>query len=270
MNFREVGSVTGVRQLIPIPQGDAGPLDDDAMAALVGSESRHGAGAWVMSNMVASLDGAISVDGRSAPLGGDGDRTMFGALRAQADVIVAGAGTMRAEGYRMPRVATGILAEQRRERGQSPAPALAVVSRSLDLAGVPFLDDADPSRCIVVTTSDAPSDRRRELTRRCTIIEAGQQHVDLTAAVATIAALGHHVMLCEGGPRLLSDLIAADLVDEWNATISPLVVGDAGPRMIVGQPARRALVLDRLIADGSHLLARYLFEAHHDEVASRR
>ena len=82
--------------------------------------------------MVASVDGATAIDGVSGGLGGPADKQVFSAIRGVADVILAGAGTVRAERYGPPRTPPSIQAA-RRARGQAAKPRLAVVSRSLDL-----------------------------------------------------------------------------------------------------------------------------------------
>ena len=69
---------------------DPGEVDD--VAALVASEARppHADRPWLLVNMVASLDGAITIDERSGGLGGPADKAMFFALRHVADVILVG------------------------------------------------------------------------------------------------------------------------------------------------------------------------------------
>ena len=213
----------------------SGELDDSSLADLIGGErrsvdDRHRP--WVMTNMVSSLDGTASVDGVSKGLGGPGDRAVFAALRAQADVVVVGAGTVRAERYRMPLSPRARWAEQRVARIQSAAPALAVISASLDLdSDLPFLAETMAegdsgevrARRIIVTVRNAPQDRRRTLADRCTIIDAGIDTVEPRVALDELGSLGHHVVLCEGGPRLIGAMIAAGVVDEWNQTIAPVV-----------------------------------------------
>ena len=77
------------------------PTEVDDVDALVAAEPRPApvGRPWLLVNMVASLDGAITVEGRCGQLGGPADRAVFFALRAVADVVLAGAGTVRAEGY---------------------------------------------------------------------------------------------------------------------------------------------------------------------------
>ena len=214
-----------------------------------------------MTNMVSSLDGGATVDGVSKGLGGPGDRAVFVALRAQADAVLVGAGTARTEQYRMPRTPPETLARQRSDRGQHPAPALVVISASLDFDdALPFLGEsasgAEPP--IILTVRSAPADRRRALSGRCAVIDAGDDAVEPRAALDALWALGHRVVLCEGGPRLLGTMIADGVVDEWNQTIAPLLVGGEAPRIITGPaPAGRPFTLVRLLRDESHLFASY-------------
>ncbi|WP_369639949.1 dihydrofolate reductase family protein, partial [Nocardia sp. JMUB6875] len=54
---------------------------------------------YVRVNFVTSIDGAVTVDGRSGGLGTPADKTVFALLRDLADVVLIGAGTARAENY---------------------------------------------------------------------------------------------------------------------------------------------------------------------------
>ncbi len=54
---------------------------------------------WVRGNMIASLDGGATADGKSGGLGGPGDRAVFSLMRQAADVILVGAATVRIENY---------------------------------------------------------------------------------------------------------------------------------------------------------------------------
>ena len=114
---------------------------------------------WVLVNMVASLDGAITIADRSGGLGGPADKAMFSALRGVADVVMAGAGTVRAEGYGPARPSDAVRAV-RRARGQAEVPRIAVVTRSLDLdlATPLFTEAVEPT--IVITCASADRDRQ--------------------------------------------------------------------------------------------------------------
>ncbi len=116
---------------------------------------------WVAVNMVASVDGAVTVEGRSGGLSSPGDKAIFFALRSVADVILVGAGTVRAENYGPPRISPEDQAA-RQARGQAPVPTIAVVSGRLDLDPGHRLFVDSPTRPVILTTS-----RVRPATPRC-------------------------------------------------------------------------------------------------------
>ncbi len=214
---------------------------------------------WVLLNMVASVDGATAVDGRSGPLGGPADRAVFTTLRSVPDVIMAGAATVRAEGYGPPRTSPAHQ-EARVARGQDAYPRLAIVSGrlELDLSGALFT--ASPTRPLVITATTAPEDRRAEGGEVADVVVAGTDRVDLPVALGRLRDLGVATVLCEGGPSINAQLLAADVVDEVCATIGPMLVGGESRRMISGSGADtpEALGLARLLEQDGVLLARYV------------
>ncbi len=246
-----------MRRLWPEP----GSVDD--VGALVAAEPRRTRASrpWLLVNMVASLDGAISIDGRSGGLGGDADRSMFFALRHVADVVLVGAGTVRAEDYGPTRASDAVRAV-RRARGQAALPRLAVVTRSLELdPGARLFGDV-ANRPYVITHRTAPPERVAELSEVAEVLQLGDGEVDLVAAVERLHADGARVITCEGGPALNGDLIAHDLVDEWARTIAPLLVsGDAGPSSRGARPDPRRFELTRLLEADGELLGRWVRSA---------
>lgn len=238
---------------------DDGEVGD--VAALVAADARpapHGR-PWVLVNMVASLDGAIAVADRSGGLGGPADKAMFAALRGVADVVLAGAGTVRAEGYGPARPSDATRAA-RRARGQAGAPRIAVVTRSLrlDLAAPLFTEPVEPT--IVITCAAADSARRAAVAEVAELLVAGDHEVDLAAALTQLSERGAEVITCEGGPRLNGDLVVADLIDEWDLTVSPVLVGGEAGRSSRGPDpaAPGAMRLDRVLEDHGFLLTRWL------------
>lgn len=210
-------------------------------------------------NMVASADGAAWLEGRSAGLSSPGDRRIFQVLRGMADVILAGAATVRTERYGPPepRAAWNALRE-----GRSPAPPIAVVTRrlDLDLAG-PLFTEAEPyQRTIVITTSAAPRDRREEAGKNAEVLVAGDEFVDLATAVRLLRDRGLTRILCEGGPRLNAELAAAGLIDEMALTISPLLVGGDAARILNGVASRNRFTLAHVLEEDNVLFARYIRE----------
>lgn len=188
-----------MRRLFP----DAADTVDPAAAYADARRRRHDGRPWTMVNMIASLDGAVTIDERSGELGGRADQQVFRVLRDLADLILVGAGTVRAERYGPPARA-----------GQR----IAVVSRSaeLDWSSALFTSGAG----LVVTTEDGPD-------VPVDSVRAGRGSVDLVAALAQLPG---DVVLCEGGPSLNGDLITDGVVDEWCQTLSPMLVAGAAGR----------------------------------------
>jgi len=186
-------------------------------------------------NMVASVDGAAVLEGRVASLSGPADFELLVLLRSLCDVLLVGAGTVRAEGYGAVR-ARAELADVRREAGQSAHPRLAVLSRSLDLDldSRAFVDA--PERPVVITTELADPARIREVERVADVLVAGDRSVDLAVARELLEKQGLTRILSEGGPQALSTLYAADLVDELCLAVSPLVVAGHESRLTDGPP----------------------------------
>ncbi len=238
---------------------DPAPIDD--VFALVAAEGRPAPGdrPWLLVNMITSLDGAITIDGRSGGLGRPADKTMFAALRAVADVVLVGAGTVRAERYGPPRPAAATRAA-RQARGQADAPRLAIVTRRLDLdLTAPVFTEAELPPVLLCCEHTLP-DRRADAAAVAEVVVAGDERVDLPLALRELHARGVRMVTCEGGARLNGDLLLADLIDEWALTLSPLLVsGDSG-RPVTGPPPAeaRALRLDRLLEADGLLFTRWL------------
>jgi riboflavin biosynthesis pyrimidine reductase len=240
---------TAVRQLLPTTVDD---LDHDALVAAY----RYPAGRpWLRANMVASLDGSAVKDGRSAGLGGSADKAVFDVLRGLADVVLVGAGTARAEGYRAMRPKPPY-AELRAAEGRRPAPVLALVSRSLGLdPGSEMFGGAE--RTVVVTHAGADPAARRRLAAVADVVIAGEQTVDLGAALDELTARGLGRVLCEGGPSLLADVASAGRLDELCLTLSPQLVGGDGPRIVNGADLDLRRDLAHLLEDDGVLLGRW-------------
>lgn len=222
-------------QAPPVGQGAQEPLDSlDGLADAYAYPDRA-AGPWLRANMVASLDGAAWHDGRSQGLSSAADLRIFGTLRALADVVVVGAGTVRQEGYR-PAKAREAFAARRAAAGQSPAAVIAVVSARLDLDFSLPLFTAPLVPTIILTGATAPPERVTAATKAgAYVVTAGDgAGADPVRAVRELAARGLTRMLHEGGPRLLAQFTAAGVVDELCLTIAPLLTAGDAPRIMNG------------------------------------
>jgi riboflavin biosynthesis pyrimidine reductase len=215
---------------------------------------------WVRANMVSSADGgAWDAAGRSRGLSSPAARAVRAVRRGLSDVILVGAGTARHEGYRpvRPREVWAPL-----RRGRPTTPRVAVVTRSLELH--PDLLDTAPaeSPTLVLTTAQAPRDRRLAAERSAEVVVAGQEAVEPALVVAALAERGLHRVLCEGGPHLLAEVSRAELLDELCLTLSPVLAGPGAARITAGEPTRSSppedLETTQVLAGEGSLFLRYL------------
>lgn len=187
---------------------------------------------WVGVCMVASLDGSTVVADTSSALSSDADRDVLVGLRLVADLIIVGAATVRIEGYGRP---------------SKPGQRVGVVSRTGDVDLTSPLFTSGAGFLILPETAPpvpVPS------------VRAGVGELDLAGA---LAQLDVRFVQSEGGAALNGALAAADLIDELNLTISPVISGDDAPRLTAGAPAvlhRMALV--HVLEDDGFLFTRYV------------
>ena len=241
-----------MRQLLPTPA----TVDPGLAHSALPRKPRPGR-PWVMLNVVTSVDGATAVGGVSGPLGSSADLEVFSSLRAVADVVMAGATTVRVERYRPPRTSPEVQ-EARRQRGQRPKPRIAVVTASLDLDPELELFGDPAERPILLTTTDAPPSKAKVFEERAEVIRCGTGRVDLRRTVEILGDFGG-VVLCEGGSSLNGQLLVSGLVDEVNLTLSPAVVAGSSPRLARDQTeAHQHLEMSHLWEQDGMLFARYL------------
>jgi riboflavin biosynthesis pyrimidine reductase len=213
----------------------------EAYSAPLGS---HPERPWVGLCMVTSIDGSTVVDGASAGLSSDTDSAILLRLRAVADVIVVGAGTVRDEGYGAPK---------------KPGQRIGVVTRSgsVDPNSELFRSGAG----FLITTTRAELDEGVG----SDAIRAGTDDVDLRAAFERIPSLcpGARFIQVEGGPSLNAAIASTDLLDELNLTTSPMAVGGDGPRLLHGASRleQRYELVQLAIDDQSFVFSRWLRRA---------
>ncbi|MDT5010077.1 MAG: hypothetical protein QOH57_1694 [Mycobacterium sp.] len=217
---------------------------------------------WVRANMIASADGGATVEGRAGGLAGPGDRVLFRVLRELADVILVGAGTVRAENYSGAQISVAARGE-RLARGQAEVPPIAVVTASgaLDLNSRLFTRTEIPP--LVFTTGASTVPTRARLQGHAEVLDASTTDpivVDPVAVLAELAQRGLHRVLCEGGPTLLADFVDGRLLDELALSVAPMLVSGAAPRVVRGeQPVATDLRTSHILADeAGYLYLRYL------------
>ena len=200
------------------------------------------------------------LDGRSGSINTESDHEIFALLRALSDVIMVGAGTIRAEGYQ----AVDLRPWQRSIRsaeGLAPFPILVVVTRSLHLDPAFAAPPVEHGPVIVVTSGDhEPGTIEPLRDAGAEVLQVPGPTVNLGWVLDSLAARGERRILTEGGPSLHRDLLAAGLVDRLSLTLAPSVVGGVGHRSTSGAalPERADFDLDFvLLGDDQTLFTDY-------------
>ena len=193
----------------------------------------------VYSNFVTSVDGVVAL-GANPSAGSvisgrnQADRFLMGLLRACADAVLLGAGTLRATpGHRwtaehiFPDLA-GSFSTLRASLGRKPRPRLVVLTDSaeIDVAHPAIVDGAT-----IVTTPAGAALLRERLPDSCDLIEetAG---IDMARVLAALRERGYAVILTEGGPHVMGELVKDALLDEAFVTISPVIAGRNGDQRL--------------------------------------
>jgi riboflavin biosynthesis pyrimidine reductase len=227
-----------VRALLPAAATDVDLVEAYAIPAGAGQDHP-----FVRCNMISSLDGAVTLEGRSAMLGGPADARVFATLRSVTDVILVGAGTVRAEDYGPARLDEQARAE-RRSRGQAEVPPIAVVTRSGNLDwSSPFFTEAE-ARPIVLTANGGDDGALQRARQVADVLIAGDQRVEPALALEQLRRAGHRSVLLEGGPGLNADVVHTGQLDELCLTLAPRVVAGSGPRVLAGPELDRPLDLE--------------------------
>lgn len=208
-------------------------------------------------NMVSSVDGRATINGHAAGIGGPVDQALMPALRANADALLHGAGTVRSD-----RIGKGVPDDwvpYRTAHGLSPQPLLTIITAT---GNVP-LDRAvfaQPERVVVFVAAKTPPGAVARLRERATVRVVGDEQPDPAEAMRVLRAdYGVRHVLCEGGPTLNRSLAIAGVLDELFLTLAPSWLGGDGLPLVVGDkliPPLR-LTLRTLFAHESELYLRY-------------
>jgi riboflavin biosynthesis pyrimidine reductase len=217
---------------------------------------------WLRANFIASLDGGATVGGTTGRLGGPGDRVVFNLLRELADVILVGAGTVRAEDYSGARLSIA-QRQDRQARGQCEIPQLAIVTKSgrLDRDMPVFTRTEVPP--LVCTCAAVADQTRRGLAGFADVVECSADdpaRVDEASVLAALADRGLYRVLTEGGPMLFSSFVERGMLDELCLSIAPSLVGGLAARIATGpgQVLTAMRCAHILTDDDGYLYTRYV------------
>ena len=220
-------------------------------------------------NMVTSVDGATTLDGRVGRLTGPADQALLRALREAADAVLVGAATVRAEGY------SRLLRDEARERRQrsrgSAEPLLCVVSRDANLGpGSPALRAA-PSALIFLTSEGAPlPDAERDVRAIRAPSADPREPVVLRPLLARLRAeYGVEHVICEGGGTLNAALLAEGVVGELFVAVSPMIAREAAsPPLVAGVEGPVDLELLAHAAADDFVFLRYATASKNSDASS--
>ena len=206
-------------------------------------------------NMVNTLDNEAAFDGRVAAISDPTDHQLLLDLRAFADVLLVGAGTVRAESYGRVILTEKQIRLREATLGSTGPPPVAVVTTKGRLPRESRLFGVEP-RPLIITTAVAaqgePDDAHET-------IVAGHDRVDLPQAIDALRERGFRRILCEGGPSLLQALAEHDLIDEMCVTVSPTIAGGQGgsPRSKTTLGGPRRMKLAHVLSHNDFLYLRY-------------
>jgi riboflavin biosynthesis pyrimidine reductase len=188
----------------------------------------------VYSNFVESLDGVTTLGSRpsagSAISGrNQADRFLMGLLRAFADAVLIGAGTLRATpghhwtpDHIFPD-ATEAFADLRMQLGRKPRPRLVVITGSGE---IPISHPAIVGGATIATGETGARALEGRLPDSCDVMQLiHDDPMDMTSVIDGLANAGYRVLLTEGGPHLIGELIRQERLDEAFITISPVIAG---------------------------------------------
>jgi riboflavin biosynthesis pyrimidine reductase len=259
---------------------DEGAPPDDPLLRLYGGPLRvRRAIPRLVANFVATADGVTAFgEGRgegaiAVSLHDATDRLVMALLRCAADCVLIGAGTLRDDPHHqwtattpLPELGRELTAHRLRVAGASEPPALAVVSQSGALpASHPALSRPEADVLIITTREGAAHLPGVHPRVRVAVAGEGGQIPPAAIVAAARTHLGAVTILCEGGPRLFGQLLAAGLVDELFLTVSPQVAGRSGsegrPGLVAGAAFAAGVAprlrLRSLRWAGDHLFLRY-------------
>ena len=228
---------------------------EDLVGLVMADERRVEGRPWVMVNFISSADGGTALHGKSSGLGDEDDKTLFQAMRTVPDVIMVGSGTVEAEDYRPV-----TLDDERRERrlaaGLSEVPLLAIVSGRLGFDPEARVFSDPEHRPMVITGPDAEPAKLALLGDSADVVFLDE--VTPARILERLGAAG--IILCEGGPTLVGQLVAERTVDELNLTVAPIMISGRSARVAHGPPAEPPLDmrLDRAMFGDRSLFLRYL------------
>ncbi len=212
---------------------------------------------YVYMNMVTTVDGRATIDGKAYPIGDDADHYLMRRLRSFADAVIVGAGTVRNE-----RVSVGMTEDMQHERiaaGKAANPRLVIVSGQGEVKLYKSLMELGKENLIIFGSNKSLLD----LSDYASVHVSSHPYPKPEEVISTLRdRYGLIRLLLEGGPKLNAAFIESGSVDELFWTIAPKVIGKEGLPMVVPTselPVKTKLQLVSLYVSDSEIFTRYKF-----------
>ncbi len=248
----------------------------------------HPGGSYVIGNFVSTLDGVVTLGQRGKSGGGDisgfnqHDQAVMGLLRAVADAVIVGSGTLRAAPrhlwtaqYIYPALSDAYQAlRSTLGKTQPPLNVIVTASGEINLGLTVFQSGEVP---VLIVTTPRGEQRIHEQRLPASVKVSAIQSTDVLSISAILEAVNTvrrcDMILVEAGPQLMGDFLAEQRLHELFLTLAPQVAGRDGsverPGFVAGKlfapehPLWETLISVRRA--GSHLFLRYAFETHKQE-----
>lgn len=219
---------------------------------------RGAAGPFVFINMVATLDGKVTMArGDSSDIGSDFDHRLMAHIRTHADAVMHGAGTVRPYKKHVGRAPE--LDDLRRAHGAREQFLWVILSNSGDL---PDLEPTRPEwRPLVIVSERTPSAAKARLSAWADVAVCPAPSVDLAWTLQHLQEVrGCRRVLGEGGPSINHELVERRLVDQLFLTLAPkLAGGERNKSLVEGRAVLAAgpFALLSAFRHGDELFLRY-------------
>ena len=281
----EMNSLSPLQFLFDSNRGADLPLPPE-LAALYGQlgfplSSGH---PYIISNFVSTIDGVVALDAPGKAIGdvisgaSEHDNAVMGLLRSVADVVIVGAGTLRASPKHIwtaehifPALGPAY-SSLRSKISETPTPLNVIVTASANLNPSTPIFQSGKVQVLIVTTKVGEEQIKKMAMPPSVQVIAPRASGHLTAreifdAIAVVRP-SSKIILVEGGPILMGDLFEEGWMDELFLTLAPHLAGRVSSMERLGIVAQKIFAPDNPLwgslvsvkRESSHLFLRYAFD----------